>query len=179
MTKRLDHHGMGLTELLGSIVLYGIILSLVATLLTLFFASMKRIATVERANSEGTLAVQTIESLMQNFAPTDYRACVGESDCIILEKHYSYELNTQTTEIDLILYDPFLESTLSIVGGELLLNGVAHDFNGFTLDPTSSLVFTDSLGEITITIQLILIATEGERFTFTATHFFTQSDIPA
>ena len=179
MTRRLDHRGVGLTELLGSIVLYGIILSLVATLLTLFFASMKRIATIERANSEGTLVVQTIESQMQSFAPTDYRTCVGESDCVILENHYSYELNTQTTEIELIVHDPILESTLSIVGGELLLNGIAYVFNDFSLDATSSLIITDNLGEITVTIHLILIAPNGESFSFTATYFFTQSNVPA
>lgn len=179
MIKLFNHKGIGLTELLGSIVIFGLVFSLVATLLTLFFASSKRIATIEKATTEGTLIIQTLESRMQSFAPTEYRTCIGENDCVILENHYSYEFDPQSNQIVLVVNNPIHEFSISIVNGDLLMDGVIWVIDGFEVATNSTITILDNLGDITITMQLFLVAPQGEIFSFTASHFFTTSTVPS
>lgn len=179
MKNDLRHRGLGLAELLGALVIFGLALSLGGLLVASFINASNRIFINEQATSTGNRLVGQLESAMADSGGDQYSACPGNQDCLILENNYEYIWDAGLGEVVLSVHDPALETEVALDNGQILINGSAVDLGGFTLDPLSAMTIQLSGTEVTVTVQFALIAADGRVFSFTASHHFSLSDIPA
>jgi hypothetical protein len=174
----MNKKGVTLVELLGAIIILGLLVAMVATFIGLINNASRIIALNAKANSEGLLITKTLEDQMKDFGSTDYSLCVNP-DCIILEKHYSNVYDPITDDIVLTIYNPALSKRIELLNNQLLINSVPYVIDGMTLHSSSSLSVTESGTSVSIIITIVLEATEGQLFTFTASHLFNTSSIPS
>jgi len=169
--------GFTLVELLGAIVVFGILMTLSVMVIDYFMDANNRTNISSQANFEGLLAIRTIKNSMEDLELTSYDDC-GGSDCLIVEKDYGYEYNEGTNSIDLIIYDTPLEYKIEIAADILYINDIEYVFEGFELTSDSDLFFEeiDSILYITLTLYL----TAGEEFTYEyiMTYSYQLSDVP-
>ncbi|MFH0992794.1 MAG: type II secretion system protein [bacterium] len=173
------NHGISLPELLGAIVIFGLVSALIGSMLAVFSAASKRLMVAEQANAKALSLILSIENAASDAQPTAYSACVGETDCIRLENHYEYVYNEITDAIDLELHEPELTTEISLSADAIMINGVALDTGDFTIDAASTLTATNIDGEVTVTIHFILRTADGDTYGFTTSFNFTESAVPA
>jgi len=173
----MNKKGVTIIELLGAIVIFGLALSLVAMILQTIGVATERINLNTKATYEGNAIVRELEKEMQDFSPTDYRACIG-TDCIILESHYYYDVDLINETITPVAYDPFLEKSISVENGKIWIDGVERVIPYFTLGALSSIDYTLTLNTLEITISIYLVDEHGKEYQFIANHQFTISEIP-
>jgi type II secretory pathway pseudopilin PulG len=177
MCKR--HDGVSLPELLGALVIFGLISALLGSITYVMVNAVNRIALAEKANAQALLVTGRLEQAMADAGGTAYAACVGVTDCVILENHYEYVYDALNDEIDLVVHAPALETTVSEHDGALWIDGVAIDAGDFTIAAATTLTVTDVAGAVTVTVAYVLVAPDGRTFAFNASYDFTTSDIPA
>lgn len=157
------HRGITIVELLGAIVLFGIIASISAMMISTITKANAKIVEQSRANTEITLLTAYLDDQYQNLGATNYTPCVGESNCIILIKAFEYVPNLVSGTIDLVVYDPVVTLTIKIQNQELLLDDTTYDINYFQIDNSSSLSYTLDGTNLILEIDLTLI---GEHDTY-------------
>ena len=173
----MNKKGVTLIELLGAIVIFGIALSLIAMILQTIGNATERIDLNTQATYEGNTLITKLEKEMQDFGPTNYRACVS-GDCIILENHYDFEVDLINETIIPVPHDPILEKEISIGNGKIWIDGDELIINNFTLGASSSVDYTINLDLVVVTIQIVLVDTNGKDYEFIANYQFTISDMP-
>ncbi len=173
----MNKKGVTLVELLGAIVIFGLALSLVSMILQTIGVATERINLNTQETYEGNTLVRYLEKEMQDFGPTNYRACVS-GDCIILENHYDYEVDLINETITPVAHDPILEKSISIENGKILVDGVERVINYFTLGASSGISYTLNASLLKVTINLYLVDEHGKEYQFIATYQFTISDMP-
>lgn len=158
-----NKHGMTLIELLGALVVLGILITLSVMVIDYFMDANNRTNISSQANIEGLLAIRTTKNSIEDLEPTNYEICAG-SDCLIIQKEYAYEYNEGTNSIELVIYETPLEYKMEIVDNALFINDVKYVFEGFNLSSDSNILFEeiDSIFYITLTMYL----TAGEEFTY-------------
>ncbi len=112
--------GITLVELLAAIVIMGIATALVVQIVGLLLNASEKAINNARANTQGMVTVEILESTMRQFEPTDVSFCVGVTECIILEKHFIDEIvgeSIVTTD-----YIPPLLLTIELVNGVFEIN---------------------------------------------------------
>lgn len=112
--------GITLVELLAAIVIMGIATALVVQIVGLLLNASEKAINNARANTQGMVTVEILESTMRQFEPTDVSFCVGVTECIILEKHFVDEIvgeSIVTTD-----YIPPLLLTIELVNGVFEIN---------------------------------------------------------
>lgn len=175
----MNKKGLSLVELLGAIVIFGISMSLIALVLSVIFNANERILEQSRANTEGTIVIAHLEDLMRNFATTDYSTCVENTNCVILESHYTYELSEDLSSIVLVTHNPPMTLKIEILEGDLLINDVAHEIRNFQFHPDSYIESTTLDNTLNLKIVIILYITEDKTYTFTSNQVFELSEVPA
>jgi Tfp pilus assembly protein PilE len=174
----MNKKGLTLVELLGAVVIFGISISLIALLLSVIFNANDKILEQSRANTEGTIVIAHLEDLMRSFAVTDYSTCVGNTNCVILESHYSYELSGDSTSIVLVTHTPPMTLQISIENNELYINGIIREIRNFQIHSDSYIEKTTINNQLKLKIVLILYANEGKTYTFTSNQTFDLSEVP-
>ena len=175
----MNKKGISLLELLGAVVIFGISLSLIALVLSVIFNANERILEQSRANTEGTIIIAHLEDLMRNFSTTDYSICVDNTNCVILESHYSYELSGDSSQIVLVTHTPPNTLEISIQNGDLYINGVIHEIRNFSIHPDSYIESTAVGNILELKIVILLYISEEKTYTFTTNQTFILSEVPS
>lgn len=175
----MNKKGISLVELLGAVVIFGISISLIALVLSVIFNANERILEQSQANTEGTIVIAHLENLMRQFSTTDYSTCVENTNCVILESHYTYELSGDSSSIVLVTHTPPNTLEISIIEGNLYINGVIHEIRNFQIHQDSYIEQTTVGNQLELKIVLILYMSEDKTYTFTTNQTFVLSDVPA
>ena len=175
----MNNKGLTLVELLGAVVIFGISISLVALLLSVIFSANDRILEQSKANTEGTIVIAHLENLMRDFAVTDFSNCTDNSNCVILESHYSYEVSGDSSGIVLVTYTPPNTLQISILENQLYINGIIREIRNFQVHSDSFIETTTVNNQLKLKIVLILYIDEGKTYTFTSNQSFDLSEVPA
>jgi hypothetical protein len=178
MRNDLRNRGIGLAELLASLVIFGIALSLGGMLVASLIRASDRILVSQRATTLGNLIVSQLEDSMVDAAADQYSSCPGNQDCIIMTNTFDYEWNEILGEVVLTIHNPVLQTRVEIDNGQILIEGLAMDLGEFTLDPLSAMALSLSGADVTVSLSFSLISSDGQAFAFTASHRFTLADIP-
>ncbi len=174
----MNKRGVTLIELLGAIVLMGIIASLTALFISVISNANRDIALNSRANTEGLIIISALDTKLREFKATDYSLCAA-SNCITLENHFDYVLDTITTSLILQEHVPPLTLEIELLNSQLYIDGVLQVPNGFTLDASSAITITETAGLVQILIQINLLAPTGEVFHFSTSNSFEIQAVPA
>jgi prepilin-type N-terminal cleavage/methylation domain-containing protein len=157
-------HGMTMIELLGAIVLFGIILSLSAVMISVITNANAKVIEQSRASTESTLLTAKIDRELRDLGPTNYQTCLV-SNCIVFIKAFEYVPNLDSGTIDLVVYDPVQTLRFEVSNGKLLINDIEYSIQHFTISPLSSLNYTIQGTTLTYSITLILTG-EHNDYTF-------------
>ena len=133
----MNKKGVSLVELLGALVILSIVLALSALILNFFIQANKRISINTQANYEGNLVVRNIEEDLLGLEPTTYDSCPGS--CYIISKEFSYELNTDSQQVELIIYSSPETYEIEINKQVLYINAIPYEFDNFELGSDSSI----------------------------------------
>jgi len=98
----------------------GIATALIVQIVGLLINASDKALENARANTQGMVTVEILESTMRQFEPTDLSFCIGSNECIVLEKHFIDEVvgeSIVTTD-----YDPPLLLTIELVNGVFEIN---------------------------------------------------------
>ncbi len=172
MSKR----GVTLIELLGAIVIFGLMLSLVATVLSLINNASARIELNSAANSQGLLIDREIKDNLIEFSPTDYKAC--GNNCVTFQKEFMYEFDPVLETIVLTTYSTALTHSIQITKDQVLIDDVAIDTGEFIVGSGSTIELVENLSQLYFLITLELTASNGKIFAFTTSYSFTIQAIP-
>ncbi|MDO9630118.1 MAG: hypothetical protein Q7I99_09490 [Acholeplasmataceae bacterium] len=175
----MNRKGISLMELLGAVVIFGISISLIALLLSVIFNANDRILEQSRANTEGTIVIAHLENLMKEFATTDYSVCLGNTDCIILESHYTYELSGDSSSIVLVTHTPPKTLMISFMNDELYINGSVREIRNFQVHESSYIEKSTVNNKLVLKIVLVLYANENKLYTFTSNQTIQLSSVPS
>ncbi len=170
--------GVTLIELLAAVIIFGLAISLTATVITMLNNASDKIEINAQANSEGLFIDRALKDAILDFSPTTYSKCGGQ-DCFVLEKEFAYEFDPILEEIILTTYTPALTHQIEINNGEILVNDNALIINNFTLGSGTTIDVITSGTQAYLTIMYELVASTGEVFTFTTSFSFAILTIPA
>lgn len=173
-----NKHGVTLVELLGAIVVFGILMSISVMVIDYFMDANNRSNISSQANVEGLLAIRIMKNSMSDLGPTEYDICTGDN-CLIIQSEYSYEFNEGTNTIDLVVYDDPLEYKIEIVNNVLYINDVEYIFEGFELTDNSSLAYEEDNSVLFITLTLYLSAGDQYTYEYIMSYSYDLTDIPA
>ncbi len=167
---------MSLIELIGAIVVFGILLSLSAMVINYFMDANYRSEMSSLANTEGYLAIRTIEEELDDLSPTTFGSCPGVT-CWVAQKEYEYQYDEGTNSIELVVFPEPLEYRIEMNNGVLYLDGIPYVFNGFTLTSESELSFetigTDAYIELTLYLSV-----EDLVFEYVMTYSYEITNVP-
>lgn len=172
----MNKKGVSLVELLGAIVIMGIMVGLVAIILSMFSAQIDSINIRSRANQEALLIDRTIKDELISFQPTDYSLC--GTNCIIFEKHFEYRLDYNNNIVSPFLFSPVLTYRIQILDGDLLINNELFSIPGFSLGPKSIITVTSRSTFVDVVIVLELVSNTNASFLFTTSYSFEILPIP-
>lgn len=174
----MNKKGLTLVELLAAIIIFGLAISLTATVITLINNASSKIEVNAKANSVALFIDRDLKDDILSFGPTTYSSCGGQN-CYVLEKEFEYTFDSGSGQIVLTTYNPALTYQIQINNGELLINGIPMVIDYFSLGSNSNieLITTGSQAYLKITYELI--APTGEIFTFTTSYSFAVLTIPA
>ena len=104
-----NRRGITLFELIGSLVLLGILVGLITTTVAIFIRSSNESVAESKVQTEGLLLVRSIESRINSFAPNgiDSGGCVSENapenpaDCLRLIRSVEGEV----TSLEIYLFE--------------------------------------------------------------------------
>lgn len=170
--------GLTLVELIGAIVILGILMTLLASIFGIFINSQRRVSISAKANTEGLLVIRIVKNDLIEFSPNTFQDCLGDN-CIMLEKEYEYIYDEDNEIIDLKVYNDPLSYKIEVKNNSLYLNDEIYDFNGFTLTDDSGLTYEEIDGVLYLTIVLYLVDTENNIFEYIISDSVVLSEIPS
>ncbi|HOW37435.1 MAG TPA: type II secretion system protein [Candidatus Izemoplasmatales bacterium] len=174
------HRGVTLPELLGAIVILGLVTSLLGTVAYAMIRGIDRISVNQTAETTGLALVRYLEKTMEDSHPNTYSTtCEPAGGCIVLIQEYTYVYDAVTGSISPLVHPTPLETEIAVHSTGILVNGVPLEMGSFTLSPTSTLVVSSTPTRTTVTFSFALVAADGRSFPFTAVFSFTTSTIPA
>jgi len=174
----MNRKGLSLVELLGAIVILGVLITLLASVFGFYINAQRRISISAQANSEGLLVINVVKTNLNKFTANTYQACSSDN-CIIFEKEYEYIYNEHDELIELVTYDEPLLYKISISDNALYINDEIYDFNGFTLTDDSKLTYEEQNGVLNLSIVLYLTDTENDVFKFIINDSILLSEVPS
>ena len=174
----MNRKGFTLIEVIGGVVILGIVISLLATIFGFFISSQRRISISSKANAEGLLAIRVVKTNLEAFTPNAYETCVI-GDCIQFTKAYEYVYNHDDEIIDLILYDDPLVFEIKIENNALYIDEEMYLFDGFTLTGESTLSFEEIDQVLYLSMTLFLTDQENNVFEFVLSDSVELTDVPS
>jgi prepilin-type N-terminal cleavage/methylation domain-containing protein len=175
-----QRRGVSLPELLGAIVIFGIVSSLLAAIAFSMLRAINRIAVSQHAEIVGLNLISELETTMSDAQPNTYSEfCPDASECIVLIQEYRYEYDSINGSITTVVHASPIKTQLSIRAGAIWVGNEAIDISGFVMGPQSTISITVSITQVMVTISFELIAADGRMFPFMVRYAFTQSTIPS
>ncbi|PKK93561.1 MAG: hypothetical protein CVV61_04040 [Tenericutes bacterium HGW-Tenericutes-6] len=163
--------GLTLIELIGAVVIFGLMISLVTIVIQFVLRANDRVVEQSRATRIGTLLIEDIQDAFNDLNPTSYELC-GES-CVTLFTAYENILNPDSGRIELITYTPPLSYAISIENNILYLNGTSYNVSEFTLSEDSNIEVTYQNNQLTIAIRIILLSESQKTYTYVTQKTYT------
>lgn len=162
-----NRRGITLFELIGSLVLLGILVGLITTTIAILIRSSNESITESRVQSEGLLLVRSIESRINNFAPNgiDSGGCLSENapadpaQCLRLIRI----VDDEVTSLEIYLF----EGQIYVGENPILIRELL--VNSFEI-PTPEEVNNNVI--VTTIIQLTHDVSDGPVFTFRTSNLF-------
>jgi len=174
----MNRRGISLLELVGALVILGILVTLSSIIINFYVQANQRIALSSQANYEGNLAVRTLEDYFRDLEPTTYSTCSGVG-CYQFYQEFSYELNPLTEEVELVVFETPAAIKLQLLASVLYIDDEPYDFGPFTLNSESAISVTQITGINNIEIILILEAENRMLFEFLFSYSFEEQVIPS
>jgi hypothetical protein len=156
--------GLALVELLGAVVIFGLILSLSAMILSTITKANARIVEQSQANTEMTLLTSLLDDTYQDFGATNYVPCIGATNCIVFINAFEYVVNLENETIDLVVHNPALQLQLSLENNRLYIDNTLININHFTLASDSTITYEIIGDELILNLNLNFV---GELNTYT------------
>jgi prepilin-type N-terminal cleavage/methylation domain-containing protein len=117
----MNKRGVTLVELLAALVLFGIVVALVSSILTLITRANKDIQIQTLANSEGNYLKAVIDNELRDYHVTSVESCsTNTTRCIILKSDNQFEYVDSSGNPTLLTYDYQFKIEFSI-NDELIL----------------------------------------------------------
>lgn len=173
----MNKRGVTLIELLGALVIFGLIISLVASVISLINYASDKIELNSAANSQGLFLDREIKDDLLEFGPTEYITC--GTNCVTFQKDFMYEFDAELGDIVLTTYVPALTHKIEINNNQIFINDVAINTGIFTIGSGSSIELVENLTQLYFILTVELVAENGKIFTFTTSYSFTMQVIPA
>ncbi len=174
----MNKRGLSITELLVAVIIMAIAFSLVGLLISSFQNANHRIEDEARANTEASTLIAFIERDIDEFSPTDYRAC-ETGDCVILENHFEETYLPGQTAIVSEIHDPPLEYTISYDAAGLTLGGEIYSADKLTISSAAITFDEDANGNVDVRIAFTLSSDSGNDYDYSTTHTFKVQSPPA
>ncbi len=173
----MNRRGLSLVELLGAIVIFSLVVSLASLLFKVFLDSNRRISENAKANSTGAAFINVLENAIDNLSPTNYSPC-GEN-CLIIEKEFTYEFDTETGTIEVVQCDPVLRIELVFdANNDFLIDGSIYEFPGFIVNDATSITYQDTGDYLYLVVDLWLENANGNLYNYRFSDQFELLDIP-
>lgn len=172
----MNKRGVTIIELLASVIIFSLMVSLVAVVISLINNASDRIEINSRANYEGLFLDREIKDALLEFSPTEYISC--GTDCIIFQKEFLYEFDPILDDIVLTTYSPALTHRIEILNGQILVNSVPLVIDYFTLGSGSKIELLENLTQAYFIITIELVPENGKTFTFSTSYSFAIQTIP-
>lgn len=158
----MNRKGLTLVELLAAVVIMGIATALVVQIVGLLLNASEKAINNARANTQGMVTVEILESTIRQFEPTDLSFCAGTNECVILEKHFLDELVGDS--IVTTYYNPPLLLTIELVNGIFEINNQGNLSEAFPQDfvilDTSTIKILDMTGQEIVDGGLLISGTQ-------------------
>lgn len=174
----MNKKGLTLVELLGAIVILGILTALLASIFGFFINAQRRVSISAKANTEGLLVIRVVKNDLIEFSANTYQDCSGEY-CILFEKEFEYIYDEDNEVIDLEVYDEPLTYEIEIKNNNLYLNDEIYEFNGFTLTDDSALTYEEINDVLYLTIVLYLVDEENNVFEYIISDSVVLTETPS
>ena len=174
MTKK----GLTIVELLGAIVIFGLLSSLVAIMISFIMSSSNRISEQSNVTSISTNLTVFLEQRYLALSPTNFETC-NSSDCIMFELEYAYVVNEANNSIELITYTPPQTLRIELLDGLLMIDGMNYDLKDFTLDRSSSITYQYQSQTLSVWLELILVGQHDQTYTITWQKQMLVTSIPS
>ncbi len=172
----MNKKGVTIIELLATVVIFGLAMSLAATVLSLINSASNRIEINSMANSQGLFLDREIKDDILDLGPTEYASC--GTNCITFQKEFAYVLNDDETDIVLFVYNPVLTHKVQISNGQILINDVPLVIENFTLGAGSQIELIENLPQAYFIMTIELVASNGKVYTFTTSYSFAILAVP-
>lgn len=173
----MNRKGVSIIEALAAIVILGLITSLTAVLLRTISIANQAISEEAKANIEATKLISYLNNFYEEYNPTDYLEC-STSNCVILIKSFEYSYNSETSLVELITYDPILETVIEFTNNTLIIDNTNYNLEYFSFDDGFLITTTiNDKNKITIKIDFTLVS-ENTTFSFSTSHTFDKQIIP-
>lgn len=172
----MNKKGVTLIELLAALVIFGLVVSLTASVISLISDASNRIEINAQANSQGLFIDREIKDALQEFAPNEYSSC--GSNCITFQKEFIYEFDPILEDIVLTIYNPALTHTVQISNGEILINSVPITIENFTLGGASQIELVENSSQAYFILTLELVGSNNKIYTFTTSYSFAILAVP-
>ena len=173
----MNKKGLTLIELLGLLVIMGILIAMSATIISSYIQANRRISESLEANEEGHLISRRIESSLETLNPNTYDTCPG-LNCYIFIKEYEYMINEETQDIELNVLSEPIEYRIEIINQSLYINDTIYDFEGFSLSDLSTIEVVEDGESRSCSFNIILVSNRDESYEFLASYAFDESVIP-
>lgn len=160
----MNKKGVTLVELIGAVVIFGLMISLVSIVIQFVLRANERIVEQSRATRIGTLLVEDIQEALNDLNPTSYETC-GDY-CVELITSYGHVYNEVSGQIELINYTPPLSYTFRIENGHLYLNQNVYGLSEFTLSDESQITTSYENNQLTITLHIVLLSETEKLYTY-------------
>jgi prepilin-type N-terminal cleavage/methylation domain-containing protein len=169
----MNRKGFSIIEMLAVIIILSLIASLVAILIRTMTIANQSISEEAKANVEATKLIAEVNRFYEDFKPTDYSNCVNQN-CVILVKTHEYAYDPDTSDIELTVFDPALETQIEFINNNLELDGIIYNLDYFQFG--NDFLITTSINandKITIRLDFTLIS-EDNQFSFSTSHTYDQ-----
>jgi len=163
--------GLTLIELIGAVVIFGLMISLVSIVIQFVLRANDRVVEQSRATRIGTLLIEDIQDAFNDLNPTSYELCGGS--CVTLITAYENILNPESGRIELVTYTPPLSYVISIENDIFYLDGVSYNLSEFTLSEDSNIEVTYQNNQLTIAIRVILLSESQKTYTYVTQKTYT------
>ncbi len=173
----MNKKGFTLIEIIGALVILGILVTLLTFVLTFYIRANERISISSSANEQGNLVVRRIQAKLIDLSPTTYESCSGES-CYIFKREFAYEYNESTNRVELVVYDEPITYKLEIKNNSIYINDELYEFNDFTLSPDSTLSVEEESDHVYININIIIVSKTNDSFEYLMSYSFQKEAIP-
>lgn len=160
----MNKKGVTLVELIGAVVIFGLMISLVSIVIQFVLRANERIVEQSRATRIGTLLVEDIQDAFNDLNPTSYEMC--GTDCVELITAYGHVYNEVSGEIEYITHTPPLSYIFRIDNSILYLNQNAYNLSEFSLSDESQITTSLQINQLTITFHIVLLSETEKSYTY-------------